>query len=221
MISVSCMLFDLDGTLIDSSADLARAVNLMLADLGRTALDQPTVIDFVGDGVGVLVRRALTATDPDHAAPDDATHREALALMRKHYGRQMLVETRLYPGVRETLSHFAAKPKAIVTSKESGFARTLLEHLSIAQHFAHIVGGESLPQRKPDPAPVLEALHRIGHAPSAAVMIGDSENDVLAGRRAGARTCAVNYGFRGSEQLRAAAPDFEIDRFDRLAEIFR
>jgi phosphoglycolate phosphatase len=215
------MLFDLDGTLIDSSADLARAVNLMLAEMGRHRLDQSTVIDFVGDGVGVLVRRALTATDPNQEPPDDAFHSRALALMRKHYGQQMLIETRLYPSVRETLSYFDAKPKAIVTSKESGFARTLLEHFSIAGHFAHIVGGESLPQRKPDPAPVLEALRRLGSSAREAVMIGDSENDVYAGRSAGAWACAVSYGFRTAEQLRAASPDFQIDRLDQLTKLFK
>ena len=220
MISVGCMLFDLDGTLIDSRADLARSVNLMLADLGKSRLDQATIIDFVGDGVGVLVRRALTATDPDHHPPDDAMHAEALALMRQHYGTQMLVETHLYPGVAETLSHFAAKPMAIVTSKDSGFARTILEHFRIAGHFSHIVGGETLPQRKPDPTPVLEALRRIGASASEAVMIGDSENDVLAGHRAGTLACAVNYGFRSGKRLCEAAPDVQIETFEQLAAVF-
>jgi phosphoglycolate phosphatase len=192
----------------------------MLGDLGRPQLDKAIIIDFVGDGVGVLVRRALTAT-ADGRAPDEATHSAALMLMRKHYGQQMLVETSLYPHVAETLAHFAHKPKAVVTSKESGFARSILEHFDVWKHFAHIVGGESLPQRKPDPAPVLEALRQIGGSPRETVMIGDSENDVNAGRRSGAFTCAVSYGFRSAEQLCSAAPDVMIDRFDQLKELFQ
>jgi phosphoglycolate phosphatase len=220
MIKVKYMLFDLDGTLIDSRADLARSINLMLADLGRPPLKEATVASFVGDGVRVLVYRSLIATDPDGRPPDESLHAKAIALMRKHYADQMLVTTKLYPHVPDTLEHFRGKRKAIVTSKEVRFTEVILERLGIAEHFDCIVGGNTLPQRKPDPAPVLEALRHLEGAASEAVMVGDSENDISAGRGAGTMTCAVTYGFRTSKQLSAASPDLIIDSFDMLKEFF-
>jgi phosphoglycolate phosphatase len=220
MIAVELMLFDLDGTLIDSKADLARSVNLMLEGLGRPALHEDTIGGFVGDGVRVLVYRSLTATDPERNPPDEQLHKQGIALMLDHYAGQMLVSTRLFPQVAETLDRFRDKRKAVVTSKESRFTEALLEHFQIARHFDCIIGGDTVPTRKPDPEPVREALRRLGGVPPGAVMIGDSENDVLAGRGAGTRTCAISYGFRTREQLRATGPDVLIDRFDQLTDAF-
>ena len=220
MTQIKIMLFDLDGTLIDSRADITKSVNLMLEELDRPPLGESTVAGFVGDGVRVLVYRALTATDPGHKPPDDNLHADGLALIRKHYSEQMLVTTKLFPGVAETLDHFSDKPKAIVTSKEVGFTRRIIEHLGIAHHFNCLVGGDTLPERKPDPRPVLEAIIRLGGSPDDAVMIGDSENDMTSGSRAGANTCAVTYGFRGAEQLKLTSPDFTIDRIDVLKTLF-
>ncbi|PYP85434.1 MAG: phosphoglycolate phosphatase [Blastocatellia bacterium AA13] len=220
MTPVRIMLFDLDGTLIDSLTDIATSVNRMLAELDRPAVDESAVARFVGDGVRVLVYRALTATEPAHRPPDDNLHADGLALMRKHYSHQMLAATRLYPGVSETLQHFGNKPKAIVTSKETEFTRTIINHLGIAHHFECVVGGDTIPERKPDPRPVLEAIIQLGGSPDEAVMIGDSENDIAAGSRAGARTCGVTYGFRSAEQLKLAAPDFTIDQFASLTTLF-
>src|SRR6185503_17707809 len=110
--------------------------------------------------------------------------------------------------------------KAVVTSKEVRFTKILLDHFRIAEHFDAIVGGDTLPLRKPDPGPVIEAIKLLkGSAPSA-VMIGDSENDVNAGRGAGTLTCAATFGFRTAEQLSLTSPDAMIDRFDQLKEVF-
>src|SRR5688572_9395634 len=105
MIPVQFMLFDLDGTLIDSKADLARSVNLSLIDLQRPALPEETIASFVGDGVRVLTYRCLTASDAERQPPDKATHERAIELMHRHYAEQMFVSTALYPGVEETLRH--------------------------------------------------------------------------------------------------------------------
>lgn len=215
------MLFDLDGTLIDSRSDLARSINLMLRDMERAPLDEALISSFVGDGVWVLVRRSLTAADPAQRPPDEATHATGIRLMREHYAEQMLVSTRLYPGVAETLDHFSAKPKAVVTSKEAGFTRTILERLGIADRFECVIGGDTVAERKPNPAPVLKALEQLRARSGDAVMVGDSENDVYAGRRAGTLTCGVTYGFRSVEQLRAASPDVLISGFGELADVFR
>jgi phosphoglycolate phosphatase len=218
MISVSTMLFDLDGTLIDSRADLARSINLMLVDLDRPQLNEATIGGFVGDGVRVLVHRCLTATDPDHQPPDEALHAKGIALMHSHYANEMLKTTRLYPQVSETLAAFDKKRKAVVTSKEVRFTKIILDHFDIAKYFDAIVGGDTTPARKPDPGPVLEAMKQLGASACETIMIGDSENDVIAGKRAGTHTCAVSDGFRSAEELRVTEPDVLIERFDQLKE---
>jgi phosphoglycolate phosphatase len=220
MISIDAMLFDLDGTLIDSKADLARSINLMLADLGRPALAEDTVGSFVGDGVRVLVRRSLIATDPGGQEPDTELHARGVGLMHKHYADQMLATTTLFPQVRETLRFFHNKRIALVTSKEVRFASIILEHFGIADCFDAIVGGDTVPARKPDPAPVIEALRLLNIPPDRAVMVGDSENDIVAGRLAGARTCAVTFGFRTAQHMRQTNPDVLIDGFEALKDNF-
>lgn len=140
--------------------------------------------------------------------------------MHEHYAREMLNTTRLYPGVTETLDHFKRKRKAVVTSKEVRFTKILLEHFGIADCFDVIVGGDTVKARKPDPEPVLEAMRRLRGLAGEAVMIGDSENDINAGRDAGTRTCGVTFGFRTAEQLRVTNPDVIIDRFGHLKEVF-
>jgi len=219
-ISVSALLFDLDGTLIDSRTDLANSINLMLVDLGRPALSEATVGGFVGDGVRVLVRRCLTATDPNQQPPDEALHEKGIALMHSHYANEMLKTTRLYSHVAETLAALNKKRKAVVTSKEVRFTKIILEHFNIAKYFDAIVGGDTTPARKPDPGPVLEAMRQLSSSAADTIMIGDSENDVIAGKRAGTYTCAVSYGFRSAEELRATEPDLLLDRFDQLLEFF-
>lgn len=219
MISTDFLLFDLDGTLIDSKADLARSVNLMLADLQRPQLAEATIAGFVGDGVRVLTYRCLTATAANQQPPDKETHEAAIRLMHKHYAEQMFVSTALYPQVKETLAHFKAKRKAVVTSKEERFTHQILAHFGIAEDFDCIIGGDSVAARKPNPLPVITAIHRLGGAADRAVMIGDSENDILAGRDAGAKTCALSIGFRTAAELQALNPDFLLKRFDQLKEV--
>jgi phosphoglycolate phosphatase len=219
-IPVKMMLFDLDGTLIDSRTDLAISINLMLADLRRPPLDEGTVGGFVGDGVRVLVRRCLTATDPNHQPPSVDLHAKGVELMHQHYAEEMFKTTRLYPQVSETLATVEDKLKAVVTSKEVRFTKLILEHFDISRYFHAIVGGDTTPARKPDPAPVLEALRLLDGSAADAVMVGDSENDINAGRAAGTRTCGVTFGFRTAEQLRVCEPDLLVDRFDQLTEFF-
>jgi phosphoglycolate phosphatase len=219
-INIDLMLFDLDGTLINSRTDLARSINLMLQELDRPSLPEETIAAFVGDGVRVLVYRSLTATDPNGRSPDEYLHADGIALMHKHYAEQMFVSTTLYPNIKQTLEHFAGKKKAVVTSKEVRFTKIILERFEIADAFDVIVGGDTVPERKPHPAPVLEAIQLLSGSVEQAVMIGDSENDINAGRRAGCRTCAVTYGFRTEEQLRRVSPDVIITRFDELQKVF-
>ena len=213
------LLFDLDGTLIDSLGDLAATINLMLSDLGRPPLSADQVAAFIGNGIPTTVHRALVATHPGHEPPDEALHETAIEAVHRHYATQMLNTTRLFPNVIETLEHFRGKKMGVVTSKEVRFTEFLLDHFGIANYFGAIVGGDTTPARKPDPRPVLEALRLLDGQANEAVMIGDSEIDVIAGRNAGTQTCAVTFGYRSAEQLRVTEPDAMVDRFDQLREV--
>ena len=220
MYSVDLMLFDLDGTLIDSRTDLARSVNLMLADLGYSPLGESLIASFVGDGVPTLTKRSLTAAHHEHQPPSDEVHQLAIKTMLAHYEKQMFVDTCLYPQVKETLQYYKNKRKAVVTSKESRFVKPLLEHLGIAEDFDYLIGGDMVKMRKPDPECVLVAMRQLDGIPNKTVMIGDSENDILSGRAAGTITCAVTIGFRTTEQMREYQPDVLIERFDGIKDYF-
>jgi len=217
---VEYLLFDLDGTLIDSLGDLTATINLMLRDLDRPPLSPEQISAFIGNGIPTTVHRALTATHPNHEPPTADLHTLAIATVHKHYANEMLNTTTLFPNVIETLEHFHGKRLGVVTSKEVHFTHLMLDHFGIAKYFAAIVGGDTTPARKPDPRPVLEALRLLKATPDAAVMIGDSEIDIIAGRNAGTRTCAVTFGYRTAEQLRVTEPDVMIDRFEQLQEIY-
>ena len=220
MYNVDLMLFDLDGTLIDSRTDLARSVNLMLIDLGYPQLSEEMIASFVGDGVPTLTRRSLTAAHPEHQPPADAVHQLAIKTMLAHYEEQMLVATSLYPHVKETLQYYKTKRKAVVTSKESRFVKPLLDHLGIAEDFDYLIGGDMVKLRKPDPECVFIAMQQLGGTPNKTVMIGDSENDILSGRAAGTLTCAVTIGFRTTEHMRQYQPDVLVESFDGIKDHF-
>jgi phosphoglycolate phosphatase len=192
---LSCLLFDLDGTLVDSRADLVASVNLMLGDFGRAPLPSELVAGMVGEGARKLVERALSAA-LGVAASDDAVA-DGLASFRRHYAAHLLDSTRPYPSVAETLCHFAETPKAVVTNKPLDFTEAILEGLGLRGHFAAVLGGECLPERKPSGAPLLEALRRCGVAgpPSGGLMVGDSAVDILSGKAAGVPTCGFTGGF--------------------------
>jgi phosphoglycolate phosphatase len=209
-----CLLFDLDGTLIDSRADLAFSVNLMLRELGQPALNEDRVIGFVGEGVRLLMERSLTASyqrTPTIAEVDDA-----LELYLSIYRRHLLDRTALYPQVRETLEALREIPKAVVTNKPYQLTLPILEGLKIAEHFSAVLGGDSLPERKPAPAPLLEAARRCEVRAENCLMVGDTFVDIEAGRNAGMKTCGYVGGFCGSEELKKARADFLIEDFSEL-----
>jgi phosphoglycolate phosphatase len=212
-----CLLFDLDGTLVDSRADITNSVNLTLQELGRTPLPGETIRLFIGEGVRLLLQRALHATQAHE--PQEAELEEALALYQAHYRAHLLDQTRLYPEVAETLAHLRAWPKAIVTNKPIGFTQPLLDGIGLAEHFQVVFGGDSLPERKPAPLMLLEAARRCETAPEQCLMIGDSWVDVEAGRNAGMKTVGYTGGFRGRAELEAARADYLIERFGALREI--
>ncbi|MFN0108370.1 MAG: phosphoglycolate phosphatase [Blastocatellia bacterium] len=212
--SYKCLLFDLDGTLVDSRADLANSVNLMLAELGLKVLPSVRVLSFVGEGARLLVERALEAATESTPLPYEVD--QALGIYHRHYGEHLLDQTRVYPEVEETLAHLNYLPKAIVTNKPYGFSVALLEGLGMLSQFQVVLGGDSLPERKPSPMMLLEAARGCGVAPSECLMVGDTKFDVLAARAAGMKTCGYIPGFRGRTELAEAGADFLIERFSEL-----
>lgn len=215
--SYQCLLFDLDGTLVDSRADLINSINLTLSELGREKLPDSRVINFVGEGARLLVERALRATQADD--PQNAEIDGALKIFLRHYRDHLLDHTRAYPEVEQTLRRLAHIPKAVVTNKPYAFTVALLEGIGLAAHFEIVFGGDSLVERKPSPMMLVEAARRSGAEVSRCLMVGDSRVDVEAGRAAGMKTCGYIPGFRGRTELVEAGVDFVIERFGELCEI--
>lgn len=205
------VMFDLDGTLIDSVPDLAAAVDRMLVELGRAPAGVEQVRQWVGNGARVLVRRAL-AGSLEHAAVDEAESEAALARFLDIYGECHTLTT-LYPGVHELLEALstAAVELAVVTNKPERFVAPLLEQVGLGGYFRWIIGGDTLPQQKPDPAALLQVMHLTGVSQKQAVFVGDSRNDVLAARAAGVPCVAVSYGYNHGRPVAEECPDLLVD----------
>lgn len=208
--------FDLDGTLVDSVPDLATAVDAMLDDMGLGSAGEARVRDWVGNGSHKLVERAL-----HHAtgkSPDTRQLETSHARFLHHYGLAPSKRTRVFPGVRDALAalHERGLPLVVITNKPYAFIAPILETLQLADYFAMAVGGDSLPQKKPDPAPLLHVADHFGVVPSACLMVGDSRHDIEAGRRAGFRTLAVPYGYNHGEPVAASKPDFLVESLAEL-----
>lgn len=187
--------FDLDGTLVDSAADLMHASNALLAELGRPPVDLPAVRSFIGDGAAKLVERILAATGGLPGPEETAAHLRRFLVL---YEADPSGHSALYPGVADTLAALAdaGLKLGICTNKPMGATRRLLADLGIADRFAAVVGGDSFPSRKPSPEPVLGLLDRMGVRPEETVFVGDNEHDVAAARAAGvARVFVLPYGY--------------------------
>jgi len=211
-------LFDLDGTLIDSKSDIARALNLALIRMDLPPLPISKVGDFVGDGVQKLVQRTLR--EVGGAEPESEQVRIAVNFYQQEYEAHLLDSTHLYEGVKQALDRLYWASLAVVTNKPEHFSRRILEGLGVGDRFCAILGGDSIPQRKPDPAPLLKAMAQCGAAPSETVMVGDSAVDVRAGKAAGVFTCGVTGGFRSREELEAAGCDLIVSSLSELADHF-
>lgn len=205
---LKALFFDLDGTLVDTLGDLSAAVNHALGELGLPRRTEGEVRGFIGEGVAHLLKDAL---GPAHASRVD----EALAHFTPYYLEHATVHSRLYPGVAAALERAARTHKlAVVTNKPEAPSRKILDALGIGGSFAALIGGDTLPVKKPDPAPVREAARRLDVAPQDCALVGDSGWDVQAAHRAGAKAVAVTFGYRPKAEL--AGADAVIDRFEDL-----
>ena len=214
MTPAGLVVFDLDGTLVDSASDLASAVNATLARLAPAAPPLPLdrIRSFVGHGAGTLVARALEEAGLPHR-PEDV-----LPLYLEVYRGRMLETTTLYPGVAEALDALRGHALAVLTNKPGDMSRAILDGLGVAARFARICGPEDVPRRKPDPAGLLWLMKDAGVGPAATAMVGDSPVDVRTGRAAGVLTVGVSYGL-DPEGLRADPPDELLDDLRRLPDV--
>jgi phosphoglycolate phosphatase len=221
---LQAVIYDLDGTLIDSRDDLADAVNETLRRLGLAPLAGQQILRFVGEGAELLVRRALSAArlrdrlgdEPPEQLPR-ALLSEAMPLWQRAYGERLLVKTRLYPGV-EALLLQGPPLRAVLTNKPGGFARAILGGLGVESAFQAVVGGDEAP-RKPDPSGLLGLCSRLGVVPTRALLVGDSPIDVATARAAGVRSCAVTWGLVPPAELLAAGPDHTCESTAALAAL--
>src|SRR5229473_4426103 len=210
--SVRALIFDLDGTLIDSHSDLIRSVNATLREMGREQLHEDTISGYIGHGAPQLVGCALGSS-----ATEDERER-ALKFFLDHYEEHKMDSTCAYPGVPEALEHLAAFPMAILTNKPVRVSVRILEELGLAKYFRAVYGGNSFETKKPDPLGAQTILRDFGAAPAEAILIGDSEVDVQTARNAGTFAAAVNYGF-GTHDRAAHPADIYLDRLTDLVPL--
>ncbi len=207
---VDVLVFDLDGTLIDSKKDIADSLNATFHVVGYDPLPMPVISSFVGNGIRPLIDRAVKAAGhPDRGE-------EVLAVFRGEYMARLLNNTTLFNGVEETLETLADRyDMAIITNKPAMYTGPVVDGIGLRRFFGDMVySGDTLPQKKPDPAPLLEVARRFSAEPSRLLMVGDSATDINAGLNAGARTVGVTYGFRDVSEL--ADAEQLIDNFPDL-----
>lgn len=217
---VRSVVFDLDGTLIDSAPDLGRALNRMLAELRRPLLAPEAVVAMIGDGAAALVDRALDATGgrlPPPDVSDRAGRPSALEIFLAHYNAEPVIETRLYPGVGDVLEGLRSRGfvLGLCTNKPEAPTRAILKHLSIDGMFAHVCGGDGVPVRKPHPGHVVATLHGMGASRDEAAMVGDSVNDVAAAKAVPVPVVAVSYGY-SRVPVSTLGADYVIDTIAAL-----
>lgn len=212
MADIKLIIFDLDGTLVDSLDDLTDATNHMLALAGRRELTREGVRQLVGQGARRLVERALVN------GSDDEIERGIDAFLT-YNGVHLADRSHPYPGVRETLEALQVRgvPLTLISNKNVALCRGLLQVFGLDGYFATVLGADSLPFRKPSPEPLLKLLREFNTSPDSTLMVGDSINDVAAGRGAGVVTVGCTYGYGDLAELRDA--DYRIDALPQLLEL--
>ena len=207
------LIFDLDGTLIDSKLDLVHSVNATRTHMGLAPLEVDRISSYVGSGAPVLIRRVLGTE------ASDAAVQEALEYFLEYYREHKLDHTKLYPGVRESLDRLCAADKslAVLTNKPVAVSRAIIQELGLAKHFFQVYGGNSFDFKKPNPIGVETLIAESGISRTRTLMIGDSGIDVETARNARVKVCGVTYGF-APETLRDPAPDLLVDRLEELAD---
>ena len=213
-------LIDLDGTLVDSVPDLTWCTDQTMRALDMPVRGEAKVRNWVGNGVERLIKRALI--NQMDGEPAEALYAKAAPIFMAFYADNNSKRSQLYPAVKEGLQWLKQQGirVACVTNKDEQFTLPILTNLGIRDYFELVVSGDTLPQKKPDPAPLLYAADFFGIAPAQAMMIGDSVNDVKASRAAGFNIVCMSYGYNHGEDIRTANPDAVIDSFAELHTLF-
>jgi len=212
MHKIKAIIFDLDGTLIDSVTDLANSVNYTLAEIGLPMHTRQEIRSYIGDGVQKLIKRSL---GQEHLEKFD----QAFAIFMDHYNLHCTDNTVLYPGVAETLPLLAENYSlGVLTNKSLKFSVKILQTLGIDSYFKEVLGGDSLPTRKPDPAGIFCLAEKWHLLPDQIIMVGDHATDIEVGSRAGCKTVFINGGFG---QTRGLMPDMTIDSFAELPDALK
>ncbi len=220
-ISAAAVLFDLDGTLVDTAADITKAANAMLVTLGRATFDEATVAGWIGDGIPRLIKRALTGER--FAEPDERLFREAEVVFGDVYEEHVADFSQPYPNVAATLKNLKATGfrLACVTNKAARFTEPLLTALALRGYFDVVLGGDAVARVKPDPLPVFIACERLGIGVADAVLVGDSANDMKAAKAAGMRAIGVRYGYNHGVDLATLGPVATLHDMARLVDLLR
>ncbi len=216
----AAFVFDLDGTLVDSGEDIARSANFVRVHFGLPELSAATVISYVGDGVEMLLQRALSLAGLAGGPLPAEQLQEGLAVFDEHYGRHLLDNTKLFPGVLDVLMRFRAFPLFLATNKPRAFTDQILAGLGIRGAFVRVVAGDDTPAKKPDPEHIRLVTEGLDVAPGDIVVVGDSPNDIDAARAFGALAVGCTYGLVAKSRVRAAQPDLVIDTITDLAGLF-
>jgi len=215
ILEMNYFLFDLDGTLIDSRRDLGESVRFAQRTYGYPLSDDATVGSFIGDGIGKLAERALPGL------PESQID-EAVNVLKTYYRAHCLDHTTIYPGAVDVLESLGDKKMALVTNKPERVTRVILDRLGLTKYFPVILGGDTLSDKKPHPAPLFEALKQLSGTPAEAVMIGDSAVDIEAGRRAGVKTVGILSNIGDQVGLKASNPDVLVESIsDIISAHFR
>ena len=214
MLDIDLMIFDLDGTLIDSRYDIINAVNYMLKALGLKEKTFDEIVSYIGTGVRDLVAMSI-------GKADTGFFDKAFKIFRDYYRGHSVDQTRPYPGVIDILEHFKDKIKVIITNRDRDFARLTLSLLDLEKYFMDILGGDDQACAKPMACPVNNITAKFGIDRSRILMIGDMDIDIAAGKSAGVFTCGVIYGIGREEDVIKAGPDFIIKELSELKKIAR
>ena len=217
-INKKVILFDLDGTLVDSAPDLALAVNHMLETLERETFSSETIRSWVGNGAQTLVKRSLSGSSVMDENIEPELFSKALDIFLDFYAQNLCVTTVAYPNVSATLKSLKEKKyrMVVVTNKPFDFIQPLLEGLALTDLFELCLGGDSLTKRKPDPLPLLHVCERLNVRVSECVMVGDSKNDIIAANAANMHSIGVSYGYNYGEDISFYQPNRVVDDFSEI-----
>jgi len=210
---ISLFVYDFDGTLVDTFADIANSVNLALAEMNIQSLSRETIRRNIGSGVVNLMSRSLEGSGCDDVEM-------AVSFFQKHYNNHLLDQTKLYPNGREVVEHFSKKKNAILSNKPISFVEKILTELNFLSLFDSVLGGDSLSERKPNPMGLQLLMTNLNCPLKEVLMIGDSAIDIETGKNAGVITCGVTYGLGDPVSLHNSKPDYLIDNLSNLKSLF-